>query len=53
MHSAHIGMNISQGEYMSVIDDILSALDKKNIDEQSRKDVLAILFSLKDQMIGV
>lgn len=53
MHSAHVGMNISQGEYMSVIDDILAALDKKNVDEQSRKDVLAILFSLKDQMIGI
>lgn len=53
MHSAHVGMNISQGEYMSVIDDILTALDKKNVDEQSRKDVLAILFSLKDQMIRI
>lgn len=53
MQSAHIGMNISQGEYMCVIDDILFALDKKNVDEQSRKDVLAILYSLKDQIIGV
>ncbi|AOW10466.1 group I truncated hemoglobin [Flavobacterium gilvum] len=53
MHSAHIGMNINQGEYMSVIDDVMSVLDKNNIDEQSKKDVLAILYSLKDQMIGV
>lgn len=53
MQTAHRGMNISKGEYMSVIDDILLALDKRKIDEQSRKDVLAILFSLKDQMIGI
>ena len=53
MHSAHVGMNISQGEYMCVIDDIMSALDKNNVDDQSKKDVLAILYSLKDQMIGV
>lgn len=53
MPAAHRGMNISKGEYMSVIDDILLALDKRKIDEQSRKDVLAILFSLKDQMIGI
>jgi hemoglobin len=53
MHTAHIGMNINQGEYMSVIDDIMLALDKNNVDEQSRKDVLAILYSLKGQMIGV
>ena len=53
MPSAHRGMNISEGEYMNVIDDILSALDKHNIDEQSRKDVLAIAYSLKGQMIGI
>ncbi len=51
MPSAHRGMNISEEEYMSVIDDILGALDKNNIDEQSRKDVLAIAYSLKGQMI--
>lgn len=53
MPSAHRGMNISEGEYMKVIDDILYALDKSNIDDQSRKDVLAIAYSLKDQMIHV
>lgn len=53
MHAAHRGMNISEEEYMTVIDDILSALDKNNVDEQSRKDVLAIAYSLKGQMIRV
>jgi hemoglobin len=53
MHAAHVGMNINQGEYMCVMDDIMSTLDKNNIDEQSKKDVLAIIYSLKDQMIGV
>jgi hemoglobin len=53
MHTAHKGMNINQGEYMCVIDDIMLALNNNNVDEQSKKDVLAILYSLKDQMIGV
>jgi hemoglobin len=53
MVSAHRGMNISEGEYMKVIDDILYALDKNKVDEQTRKDVLAIAYSLKDQMIRV
>ena len=53
MQAAHRGMNISEAEYMHVIDDILSALDKNNVDEQSKKDVLAIAYSLKDQMIRV
>lgn len=53
MLTAHKGMNINQGEYMCVIDDIMFALNNNNVDEQSKKDVLAILYSLKDQMIGV
>jgi hemoglobin len=52
MVTAHTGMNISPAEYMHVIDDIFMALDKNNIDEESKKDVLSILWSLKDMMIG-
>jgi len=51
MESAHRGMNISETEYMAVIDDILAAMDKHQMDEQTRKDVLAISYSLKGQMI--
>ncbi len=53
MPETHRGMNISEQEYMAVIDDILGALDKNKIDEQSRKDVLAIAYSLKEQIIHV
>ena len=51
MTEAHRGMNISAGEYMAGLDDIMSTLDKHGIDEQTRKDVLAIAYSLKDQII--
>ena len=53
MLTAHKGMNISQGEYMHVIDDIMLALNKHNIDEQTQKDVLAIAYSLKGDIVGV
>ncbi|RKS99195.1 group 1 truncated hemoglobin [Flavobacterium sp. 123] len=53
MTAAHKGMNISEAEYMNAIDDILFGLEKNNIDEQSKNDVLAILYSLKDHMIRV
>lgn len=49
----HKGMNISKEEFIAVVDDVLSALDKNNIDETSRKDVLAIPYSLKDEIIKV
>ncbi|WP_319503092.1 group 1 truncated hemoglobin [uncultured Draconibacterium sp.] len=53
MLSAHKGMNIGQGEYMHAIDDIMTALTKHNIDEQTQKDVLAIAYSLKGDIAGV
>ncbi|WP_026713165.1 group I truncated hemoglobin [Flavobacterium daejeonense] len=53
MTAAHKGMNISNGEYMNVVDDIMTALDKNNIDEQTKKDVLFIAYSLKATMVHV
>lgn len=52
MPTTHKGMNISPAEFMHVVDDILLVLDKHNIDEDSKKDVLAILWSLKDMIIS-
>jgi len=51
MPSTHRGMNISAQEYMAAMDDILGTLGKHNIDEQTRKDVLAIAYSLKDEIM--
>jgi len=52
MPATHTGMNISAAEFMAVIDDIMGTLGKHNIDEQSQKDVLAILWSLKGMIMG-
>lgn len=52
MPTTHRGMNISPAEYMHVVDDILLVLDKHKIDEGSKKDVLAILWSLKGMIIS-
>ena len=52
MTTTHRGMNINAAEYMHVIDDIMIVLDRHNKDEQTKNDVLAILYSLKDLMIG-
>jgi len=53
MITTHKGMNISEQEFMAVLDDILDALDKNNVGEEERKDVLAILYSLKGEIIRV
>lgn len=52
MATAHKGMNISPAEYMHTIDDIFAALDKNSIDEDTKKDVLAILWSLKGMIVS-
>ena len=52
MPTTHKGMNINPTEYMHVVDDILMVLDKHNVDEESKKDVLAVLWSLKDMIIA-
>ncbi|TJY36522.1 group I truncated hemoglobin [Pontimicrobium aquaticum] len=52
MVTAHTGMNINPTEYMHVMDDIFMALDKNDIDEETKKDVLAILWELKEMIIA-
>lgn len=53
MRTTHTGMNISEQEYMAVMDDIMGAMAKHKLDEATQKDVLAILYSLKGEIIRV
>lgn len=53
MVSAHKGMNISEQEYLAAMDDIVDALSKNQIADDAVKDVIAILYSLKGQIIRV
>jgi hemoglobin len=52
MPTTHAGMKINAAEYMAVIDDIIGVLEKHKIDDESKKDVLAILWSLKGLIMG-
>ncbi|MCM4171657.1 group 1 truncated hemoglobin [Arenibacter sp. TNZ] len=51
MVSTHKGMNISEQEFLAAVDDILEAMDKNNFGDEDKKDVLAILYSLKGGVI--
>lgn len=51
MLAAHKGMNISEQEYLAVMDDIVSAMNKHRLDEGTKNDVIAILYSLKGNII--
>lgn len=52
MTSSHTGMNISAAEYMAAMDDVLQVLTQHNVDEESKKEVLAILWSLKGMIMA-
>ena len=53
MLAAHKGMNISEQEYLAVMDDVVSAMTKHEIDEGTKGEVVAILYSLKGNIIRV
>jgi hemoglobin len=53
MLGAHKGMNISEQEFIAVVDDIMLAMDQNNMGETEKKDMLAIAYSLKGEIIRV
>lgn len=53
MLNTHRGMNISEQEFTAVLDDVLDAMTTCNIDPPTRNEVLAILWSLKGEVIRV
>lgn len=53
MLTAHTGMNISEQEFIEVVDDIMKAMEKNGLGEAEKKDMLAIGYSLKNEIIRV
>jgi hemoglobin len=51
--TAHKGMNISAAEFMAVLDDALSALEKNNIGQREQEEVLFALYSMRSQVVLV
>jgi len=52
MLSTHASMNISDMEFNAVVDDVLKAFEMHGIAKQERDEVLAILWSVKDQIVN-
>lgn len=53
MRTAHTGMNISEQEYVATMDDILKSMEKHGVGSQERNEVIAVLYSLKGEIIRV
>ena len=52
MKTAHKGMNISEMEFNAVVDDVLAACEKHNVEQQERNEVLAILWSVRKDIVN-
>lgn len=53
MLTVHKGMNISEQEYLAVMDDIVGAMGKHQLDDATKNEVVGILYALKGQIIRV
>lgn len=53
MLEVHRNMNISDNEYMAVVDDVMNALTASNIGDQEKGEVLFIFYSLRPQVVRV
>lgn len=53
MLSTHRGMNVSEQEFVTVIDDAMAALQTCGVDVPVRNEVLAVLWSMKGEVIRV
>ena len=53
MLEVHRGMNISEQEYLAVVDDIMSALEKNDVGDREKQEMLFIAYSLKEQILRV
>jgi len=51
MKGAHKGLNLSEADFLSAMDDILFVLDANKVDRVSRNELLATLYSMKDAVI--
>ena len=52
MPEAHTGMDITAEEYIAVLDDIILALERHGIGATERAELLAIAYSMKNDIIG-
>lgn len=48
---AHRGMNVSDSEFVAVLDDILAAMGSLDIGPLEQAEVLAILYSMKGDVV--
>jgi hemoglobin len=52
MAAAHRGMNLNERELVAAIDDVLAVLQQHGVAEDAQREMLAILYSLKGDVLA-
>jgi len=53
MLTAHTGMNISEGEFNAVVDDVMKALETHSAGQREKDEILAALWSMRPEIVHV
>lgn len=53
MLTVHQGMNISEHEFMAVLEDILEALQANGVGQREQEELLLANFNLRGDIVGV
>jgi hemoglobin len=53
MKTAHTGMKITDAEWDALVEDLVKSLDKFNVGEKEKSDLLAILGPMKPDVVGL
>jgi len=52
MLDAHRGMNITEGEFTALVEDLIKSLDKFKVPAQEKNELLTALGGMKPQIVG-
>jgi hemoglobin len=52
MLAAHTGMNISEAEFSALVGDLITALDKHNVPEAEKNELLGVLGPMQSDIVG-
>jgi hemoglobin len=53
MTTAHKNLGVTEGEFNALVEDLVAALDKFNVAEKEKKELLGILAPMKPQIVEV
>ncbi len=53
MKTTHKNMKVTEGEFGALVEDLVASLDKFNVPEKEKNELLGILGPLKDQIVEV